>query len=383
MKSKFLSIIICSFLLTALSSSVDAEKVDFVTQIKPLLEKHCMECHNADGDSFPIEVKDDAFSHIVEGEPEESEIYLVLVSDDEDEHMPPADFERPLTDDQKELIKTWIAEGAEWPEDTEFVMWKPDDASSDDTTASGVAETDNPQNENPEEASEIDPRIFKAVGSLHPAILHLPMGLLLAAGLFAFLSLRGNFVMGDCAYYCLWLGVLCGILACVSGWFFSETTGNGTVTEFKDIFDDSHKVYWHRLSALLSTIFGLLVALFAMSARAKDPDEGSSWKLGTIILAAGIGYVGMTGGKLVYPSNHYKDLNALWNETIENLTKEEPAVVDPVDGESADVESTDGEATEVESADSEDAEVENTDSEAADENMSDENMSDDKTESSI
>ena len=53
-------------------------------------------------------------------------------------------------------------------------------------------------------------------------------------------------------------------------------------------------------SALISTIFGLLLALFAMSARAKDPDEGATWKLGAIILAAGIGYVGMTGGKLQF-----------------------------------------------------------------------------------
>jgi len=51
-----------------------------------------------------------------------------------------------------------------------------------------------------------------------------------------------------------------------------------------------------------------------MSARAKDPDEGATWKFGAMILAAGIGYVGFTGGKLQYPSNHYKDLNALWTE---------------------------------------------------------------------
>ena len=88
MKSKFLWMILFSLFLTGYSSA-DAQKVDFVTQIQPLLEKHCMECHNADGDSYPIEIKDDAFSHIVEGEPEESDMYLVMVTDDEDELMPP------------------------------------------------------------------------------------------------------------------------------------------------------------------------------------------------------------------------------------------------------------------------------------------------------
>ena len=85
------------------------------------------------------------------------------------------------------------------------------------------------------------------------------------------------------------------------------------------------KIFWHRASALISAIFGLLVALFAMSARAKDPDEGATWKLGAIILAGAIGYVGFTGGKLVYPSNHYKDLNSLWTEMVGNIGGEDEA----------------------------------------------------------
>ena len=217
MKPKFFWMILFSFLMTGLSSSAIAQKVDFNTQIKPLLEKHCMECHNADGDSYPIEIKDDAFAHIVEGEPDDSDMYLVLDPDegDEDDLMPPADFNRPLTKDEIELVRVWIAEGAEWPEDAVFVMWKPD--ADDGDIKDGVTPAD--PEEKKEAEPDVDPRIYKAVGSLHPAILHVPMGLLLAAGLFALLSLRGNFVMSDCAYYCLWLGVLGSILACVTGWY--------------------------------------------------------------------------------------------------------------------------------------------------------------------
>jgi len=348
MTSKFLRITIFSLLLIGICTSANAQKVDFNTQIKPLLEKYCMECHNADGDQYPIEVKDDAFDFIYEGEPEESEMYNVLVTDDEEALMPPADFERPMNDDQIELIKTWITEGAEWPDDAQFVMWKPEESAGDSAVTAATEDggdaavteaTSNAEDEDATEESEIDPRIFKAAGSLHPAVLHLPMGLLMAAGLFALLSLRGNFVMSDCAYYCLWLGVLGAILACVSGWFYSETTKNGTVTEFADIFDQTHKVFWHRISALLSTIFGLLVALYAMSARAKDPDEGATWKFGAIILAAGIGYVGMTGGKLQYPSNHYKDLYALWTEMTGMAEKAEPAAVESDEEATADTDS--------------------------------------------
>jgi len=231
-----------------------------------------------------------------------------------------------MTESQIELVKTWIAEGADWPDDSKFVMWKPD-------TVDGSAEGEDDQ-----EAveSDVDPRIYRAVGSLHPAILHLPMGLLMAAGLFALFSLRGNFVMSDCAYYCLWLGVLGSILACVSGWYESEMSKQ-TVFEFADIFKMDHKVSWHRASALISTVFGLLLALFAMSARAKDPDEGATWKLGAIILAAGIGYVGMTGGKLTHGSNHYKELNELWTEAIGDIGGEaEPDAEGSAEEESSD-----------------------------------------------
>ena len=188
MKSKFPMMFLFLFLLTGFSPSADAQKVDFETQIKPLLEKHCMECHNADGDSYPIEIKDDAFDHIVEGEPEESDMYLVMVTDDEDELMPPPDFDRPMAENEIELVKTWIAQGADWPDDAKFVMWKPDDLE-------GSMETEDASEKDTEQKVEpvIDPRVYGAAGSLHPAILHIPMGLLLAAGLFALLSLRGNF----------------------------------------------------------------------------------------------------------------------------------------------------------------------------------------------
>ena len=338
MKPKFFwSFVFSLFVLSTASLAVAQDKVDFVKQIKPILEKHCMECHNADGDQYPIELKDDAFDHIVEGSAEDSGMYDVLITDDEDYLMPPADFERPLTAEQIALIKRWIDEGAEWPDDVTFTMWKPEatEKQGDDrkqavpATPGDVAEAIGQKGAGAEEAAAdaagVDPRIFGAVGSLHPAVLHLPMGLLLAAGFFALLSLRGNFVMSDCAYYCLWLGVLTAILACATGWYFSETKHTGTVVEFNDLFNQDHKVFWHRTSAIACTVFGLLLALFAMSARSRDPDEGATWKLGAIILAAGIGYVGMTGGKLVYPSNHYKDLNSLWTEMVGGGEEAEPA----------------------------------------------------------
>jgi uncharacterized membrane protein len=309
--------------------------VDFEKQIKPILEKHCFECHSDEGDQYPIDDKEEAMNYIVAEEPVDSDMYLVMISDDENEVMPPADYEHQLNDDQKELVKTWITEGADWPDGLTFVKWTP----PADEAGAGVAADAGDEVPAPAAGPDIDPRIFKAVGSLHPAVLHLPMGLLLGAGLFAFLSLRGNFVMSDCAYYCLWLGVFGAILASVSGWYFSDMQGKGTVTDWAGLLDMKQPVSWHRASGLICSVFGLLLALFAMSARAKDPDEGVTWKLGAILLAAGIGYVGMTGGKMVYGAKHYKAIDSLVEEYITGPVEDEDAPKAEPNAESADEDS--------------------------------------------
>lgn len=145
----------------------------------------------------------------------------------------------------------------------------------------------------------------------------------MAAGLFAFLSLRGNFVMSDCAYYCLWLGALGAIFACVSGWFFSEVEGYGTVDEVADVLNQNSPMFWHRITGLGATVFAVILALFAANSRNKDPDDGFMWKLALIVLACAIGWVGKTGGELHYPKDHYKDLNTLFQSFFPEATRED------------------------------------------------------------
>ena len=186
--------------------------------------------------------------------------------------------------------------------------------------------------------NETTQRIYNAIGSLHPAAVHLPIGLLLAAGFFALLSLRGNFVMSDCAYYCLWLGALTAIAATASGWWFSPMEKRGTVVVFADLFDMDQKVFWHRTGALIVTAAALLLAIFAAGARNRDPDDGMMWKLGLILLACGIGWVGHTGGELHYPSDHYKDLNALYQSIVDP----DAAPEKPGEGEKAEGKKDDG-----------------------------------------
>ena len=103
-----------------------AKPVDFVTEVKPILEQNCVACHNLqrfkDNGKYRLDIKAEAFKPhkksetILPGHPENSLVYgnLVLPLSD-DSHMPPKARDQ-LAKEQIETVKRWIAEGADWPE---------------------------------------------------------------------------------------------------------------------------------------------------------------------------------------------------------------------------------------------------------------------------
>jgi len=105
-----------------------AKPVDFVTDVKPIFELNCVVCHNpqhaAENGKFHLDTKEEAFKphkkdqRISPGHPEDSEVYYLTVLPLNDEsHMPPTKLDKaPLTKEQSETIRQWIAEGANWPE---------------------------------------------------------------------------------------------------------------------------------------------------------------------------------------------------------------------------------------------------------------------------
>ncbi|MEM9942501.1 MAG: c-type cytochrome domain-containing protein [Planctomycetota bacterium] len=340
---KFLILTMGCWLLIAQESMGD---IDFVKEIKPIFENHCLSCHGTKrAEGLRLDSKLEASDYLVPGEPEESDIYLLLIDTDEDYVMPPPNEGiRPLSKQQIATVKQWIKEGAQWPDGV--TDWKDRTRDPIATVAikapnavgnlaevqphEGMGKTstefDEPLEKPAKKPVDSVKQVQNAIGSLHPAAIHLPLGLILAAGLFAFLSLRGNFVMSDCAYYCLWIGALTAIGGCLTGWYFSPMEKRGTVEVWSDLLDQDHKVFWHRTGAIVITFASLILALFARNSRRKNPDDGLLWKLGLMVLAAGIGWVGHTGGKLHYPSDHYEDLNALYERVtgLETDGTEEP-----------------------------------------------------------
>lgn len=98
-------------------------KVDFQKEVQPIFRDHCVKCHGADkveGD-LRLDLKkhvfhdDEIMWSVVPGEVDDSILYerITLPADDPD--VMPAEGD-PLSKEQVETIRLWIAQGAEWPE---------------------------------------------------------------------------------------------------------------------------------------------------------------------------------------------------------------------------------------------------------------------------
>lgn len=99
--------------------------VDFNRDVRPILSETCFQCHGPDKakrkGNLRLDTKEGAFAPIegigpviVAGKPDESELVARVESDDADERMPPPESGRSLSKGQVEILRRWVAEGAEW-----------------------------------------------------------------------------------------------------------------------------------------------------------------------------------------------------------------------------------------------------------------------------
>jgi hypothetical protein len=109
-----------------------AAEVSFNRDIRPILSDNCYYCHGTDSnhrkaglrlDNFEGATADnDGVRAIVPGDPAKSELWLRIISKDEDEVMPPPDAHKtPFTSAQRDLIRRWIEQGAKYEAHWAFV----------------------------------------------------------------------------------------------------------------------------------------------------------------------------------------------------------------------------------------------------------------------
>ncbi|MCB1121226.1 MAG: DUF1549 domain-containing protein, partial [Verrucomicrobiae bacterium] len=105
------------------------KEVLFNRDVRPVMSNTCFKCHGSDvkankadlrldlpEEAFRERVSDNGkpWTPIVPGQPDASEIWRRISSNDPDEVMPPPDNLHQLTDRDKAIIRKWIEQGAEY-----------------------------------------------------------------------------------------------------------------------------------------------------------------------------------------------------------------------------------------------------------------------------
>lgn len=105
-----------------------AGAVQFNRDIRPILSDHCFACHGPDSTHREADLRLDTREGLLGGaapEPativpviphslEDSPLWHRIAATDASEQMPPPDFGKPLSPEQKESLRRWIDQGAAW-----------------------------------------------------------------------------------------------------------------------------------------------------------------------------------------------------------------------------------------------------------------------------
>jgi hypothetical protein len=111
--------------------------IDFNFHVKPILSDRCFTCHGPDGnarkENLRFDTKEGAFAAlgknkdhfaIVPNDVENSTLVNRIFSADPDEIMPTPESNLTLANYEKEILKKWIEQGAEWKEHWSFLPVK-------------------------------------------------------------------------------------------------------------------------------------------------------------------------------------------------------------------------------------------------------------------
>jgi hypothetical protein len=98
--------------------------IRFNRDVRPILLENCMACHGFDPSSRKANLRLDLDTGlfgdrkggraVVKGDPKGSLLYQRIMTDDEDDVMPPPDSHKKLKPEEKEILRRWIEQGAHW-----------------------------------------------------------------------------------------------------------------------------------------------------------------------------------------------------------------------------------------------------------------------------
>ena len=111
--------------------AVDSAAINFNADVRPILATHCFPCHGPDEAARAADLRLDSFQgatvdlggyHAIKpGALADSELVRRIEAANPDERMPPHEFNKPLTAPQIQVLRMWIASGADYQKHWAFV----------------------------------------------------------------------------------------------------------------------------------------------------------------------------------------------------------------------------------------------------------------------
>jgi uncharacterized membrane protein/mono/diheme cytochrome c family protein len=259
-------------------------------ELRRVFERSCAECHDRAKRAKPkggfghvldlarLAADDD---YVVPGRPDQSELHLLLVTDDEDLLMPPRDSDAPpLSAAEIKLVSDWILALAA-PPAAELPPAAPP------PTLAGP----------PPPRAAVSAR--KVFARLHPMLVHFPVALLIvAAGVELLGFVRRRPGAGDSAVgVCLAVAALGAPLSALTGWLLAPAEGYSDAT-----------VWAHRwLGVAVTVLSPILWALHRRCVRTGTPGARRLVLALLLLAALLVAIVGHTGGEITrgagYPFN--------------------------------------------------------------------------------
>ena len=150
-KKSWLLLVLFAVILTGCFLVNSGKKIDYSTDVKPILNKKCITCHGGvkKQAGFSVLFREDMFAPtksgkraVVPGDPDASEMIRRVTLSDPEERMPYK--HAPLSKEEINILRQWIKQGAKWGDHWAYIPVKETTvpAMKDDNIATGWVRND-------------------------------------------------------------------------------------------------------------------------------------------------------------------------------------------------------------------------------------------------
>lgn len=267
-----------------------AEQLELAQKVHDIFEVKCLDCHGPElprpkgkfGYVLDLERVAENPDYVVRGDAEASEIYQMVLSNEmpgEDANVP------PLTPEEVDAVKRWIAAGAPGELKT------PASPEPEANTATIVA-TVRP-------AEPIWKMGLRWIGKFHPVSTHLPVGLMFAAVL---AEMLGWFTRRESWLQTVRFLVIIAALGALSA------TMLGWINAYFSSYDKAPGalLWWHRWLGTGTAVWAVVCAASSLMGECREGSfERNRFRVALLVGAGLVGISGFLGSALIYGLDHY------------------------------------------------------------------------------